>query len=147
MTMAEKKSASSFTDAERQAMRDRANEAKRAKEGKSDLDLFLEKVNEMPAEERAIAQRIHELVIKNAPDLVAKTWYGMPAFFSPGKTGKVICFFQNASKFKTRYSTLGFSENANLDDGNFWPNAYALTKLTPKVEIQIKQLLKQAVSK
>jgi uncharacterized protein YdhG (YjbR/CyaY superfamily) len=145
--MAEKKTTSNFTAAERQAMKDRVNEAKQAKLGKSDMDLFLEKVNEMPAQERAIAQRIHELVIKNAPELVAKTWYGMPAFFTPGKTGKVIIFFQNAAKFKTRFSTLGFSEHANLDEGSMWPTSYALLKLTPKVETQIKALIKQSVSK
>jgi uncharacterized protein YdhG (YjbR/CyaY superfamily) len=145
--MAEKKSTSNFTAAERQAMKDRVNEAKQAKLGKSDMDLFLEKVNEMPAGERAIAQRIHELVTKNAPELVAKTWYGMPAFFTPGKTGKVIIFFQNAAKFKTRFSTLGFSEHANLDEGSMWPTSYALLKLTPKVETQIKALIKQSVGK
>jgi uncharacterized protein YdhG (YjbR/CyaY superfamily) len=145
--MAEKKSTSNFTAAERQAMKDRVNEAKQAKLGKSDMDLFLEKVNEMPAEERAIAQRIHELVTKNAPELVAKTWYGMPAFFTPGNTGKVIIFFQNAAKFKTRFSTLGFSEHANLDEGSMWPTSYALLKLTPKVETQIKALIKQSVGK
>ena len=145
--MAEKKTTSNFTAAERQAMKDRVNEAKQAKLGKSDMDLFLEKVNEMPAQERAIAQRIQELVAKNAPELVAKTWYGMPAFFTPGKTGKVIIFFQNADKFKTRFSTLGFSEHANLDEGSMWPTSYALLKLTPKVETQIKALIKQSVSK
>jgi len=145
--MAEKKTTSNFTAAERQAMKDRVNEAKQAKLGKSDMDLFLEKVNEMPAQERAIAQRIQELVAKNAPELVAKTWYGMPAFFTPGKTGKVIIFFQNAAKFKTRFSTLGFSEHANLDEGSMWPTSYALLKLTPKVETQIKALIKQSVSK
>jgi len=145
--MAEKKTTSNFTAAERQAMKDRVNEAKQAKLGKSDMDLFLEKINEMPAQERAIAQRIQELVAKNAPELVAKTWYGMPAFFTPGKTGKVIIFFQNADKFKTRFSTLGFSEHANLDEGSMWPTSYALLKLTPKVETQIKALIKQSVSK
>jgi uncharacterized protein YdhG (YjbR/CyaY superfamily) len=145
--MAEKKTTSNFTAAERQAMKDRVKEAKLAKSGKSDLEMFIEKVNEMPAGERVIAQRIHELVTKNAPDLVAKTWYGMPAFFTPGKTGKVIIFFQNAGKFKTRFSTLGFSEHANLDEGSMWPTSYALLKLTPKVETQIKALIKQSVAK
>jgi uncharacterized protein YdhG (YjbR/CyaY superfamily) len=145
--MAEKKTTSSFTAAERQAMKDRANEAKRAATGAADLEAFMEKVKEMPKEEREITLRLKELVEKNAPELIAKTWYGMPAFYSPGKTGKVIIFFQNAAKFKTRFSTLGFSEHANLDEGSMWPTSFALLKLTPKVETQIKALIKQSVSK
>ena len=145
--MAEKKTASGFTAAEKQAMKDRIAEEKRAAEGASDLEAFLEKIKQMPKAEREIAERIYEIVKKTAPDLVPKTWYGMPAFYSPGKTGKVIFFFQNASKFKARYSTLGFSDTANLDDGSMWPNSYALLKLTPKVETQIKALIKQAISK
>ena len=144
--MAEKKTGASFTAAERQAMKDRANEAKRAATGAADLEAFMEKVNEMPKDEKAMALKIKELVSKNAPDLIPKTWYGMPAFFTPGKTGKVIIFFQNAAKFKTRFSTLGFSEFSNLDEGTFWPTSYALTKLTPKVEAEIKALIKRAVS-
>ena len=144
--MADKKAASSFSAAERQAMKDRAAEAKRAASGAADLKAFMEKVNEMPKDEKAMALKIQELVAKNAPDLIPKTWYGMPAFYTPGKTGKVIIFFQNAAKFKTRFSTLGFSEYANLDDGTFWPTSYALTKLTPKVEAEIKALIKKSVS-
>jgi uncharacterized protein YdhG (YjbR/CyaY superfamily) len=145
--MAEKKTTSSFTAAERQAMKDRANEAKRAATGAADLEAFMEKVKEMPKEEREITIRLKELVEKNAPELIAKTWYGMPAFYSPGKSGKVIIFFQNAAKFKTRFSTLGFSEHANLDEGSMWPTSFALLKLTPKAETQIKALIKQSVSK
>jgi uncharacterized protein YdhG (YjbR/CyaY superfamily) len=145
--MAEKKTTSSFTAAERQAMKDRANEAKRAATGAADLEAFMKKVKEMPKAEREITLRLKELVAKNAPELVAKTWYGMPAFYSPGKTGKVIIFFQNAAKFKTRFSTLGFSEHANLDEGSMWPTSFALLKLTPKVETLIKALIKQSVSK
>ena len=100
----------------------------------------------MPEPDRAIATRIHDIVLKAAPELVAKTWYGMPAYATPGKEGKVICFFQNAAKFKVRFHTLGFSEWAKLDDGAMWPTSYALTKLTPKIEAQIKALVKQAVS-
>jgi uncharacterized protein YdhG (YjbR/CyaY superfamily) len=144
--MAEKKASSSFSAAERQAMKDRAAEAKRAASGAADLKAFMEKVNEMPKDEKAMALKIQELVAKNAPDLIPKTWYGMPAFYTPGKTGKVIIFFQNAGKFKTRLSTLGFSEHANLDAGTFWPTSYALTKLTPKVEAEIKALIKKSVS-
>jgi uncharacterized protein YdhG (YjbR/CyaY superfamily) len=144
--MADKKATSSFSAAERQAMKDRAAEAKRAASGAADLKAFMEKVNEMPKDEKAMALMIQELVAKNAPDLIPKTWYGMPAFYTPGKTGKVIIFFQNAAKFKTRFSTLGFSEYANLDAGTFWPTSYALTKLTPKVEAEIKALIKKSVS-
>lgn len=144
--MAEKKPTASFTAAERQAMKDRAAEAKQAATGAADLKTFMEKVDKMPADEKAMALRIKELVEKNAPHLIPKTWYGMPAFFTPGTTGKVILFFQNAGMFKTRLSTLGFSEHANLDTGSFWPTSYALTKLTPKVEAEIKALIKKAVS-
>jgi uncharacterized protein YdhG (YjbR/CyaY superfamily) len=142
--MAEKKKTETFTSAERQAMKDRAVEAKRAASAEADLKAFMEKVNKMPKEEKEMALRIKALVEKHAPHLVAKTWYGMPSFYTPGKTGKVIIFFQNAAMFKTRLSTLGFSEHSNLDDGNFWPMSFALTKLTPKVESQIKELILKA---
>ena len=142
--MAEKKKTETFTAAERQAMKDRAAEAKRAASAEADLKAFMEKVNKMPKEEKEMALRIKALVEKHAPHLVAKTWYGMPSFYTPGKTGKVIIFFQNAAMFKTRLSTLGFSEHSNLDDGNFWPMSFALTKLTPKVESQIKELILKA---
>ena len=144
--MAEKKTTASFTAAERQAMKDRAAEAKRAATGAADLKTFMEKVEKMPADEKAMALKIKELVEKNAPHLIPKTWYGMPSFFTPGKTGKVIIYFQNAGMFKARFSTLGFSEHGNLDTGTFWPTSYALTKLTPKVEAEIKALIKKAVS-
>jgi uncharacterized protein YdhG (YjbR/CyaY superfamily) len=144
--MAEKKKTETFTAAERQAMKDRAAEAKRAASAEADLKAFMEKVNKMPKEEKEMALRIKALVEKHAPHLVAKTWYGMPSFYTPGKTGKVIIFFQNAAMFKTRLSTLGFSEHSTLDDGNFWPMSFALTKLTPKVESQIKDLIIKAAS-
>jgi uncharacterized protein YdhG (YjbR/CyaY superfamily) len=144
--MAEKKTTANFTAAERQAMKDRAAEAKQAATGAADLKTFMEKVDKMPEDEKAMALRIQELVAKNAPHLIPKTWYGMPAFFTPGKTGKVIIFFQNAGMFKVRLSTLGFSEHSNLDTGTFWPTSFALTKLTPKVEAEIKALIKKAVS-
>lgn len=144
--MAAKKTTASFTPEERQAMKDRAAEAKQAATGAADLKTFMEKVDKMPTDEKAMALRIKELVEKNAPHLIPKTWYGMPAFFTPGKTGKVILFFQNAGMFKTRFSTLGFSENSNLDTGTFWPTSYALTKLTPKVEAEIKALIEKSVS-
>ncbi len=145
--MADKKT--TFSAAEREAMRERARELKVAKSADSvaaNLADCLSKIKAMPEPDRAIATRIHEIVLKVAPELVAKTWYGMPAYATPGKEGKVICFFQNAAKFKVRFHTLGFSEWAKLDDGAMWPTSYALTKLTPKIEAQIKALVKQAVS-
>lgn len=144
--MAEKKITPTFSPAEKQAIKDRANEAKRVASVEADLKAFMEKVNKMPKEEKEMALRIKALVEKHAPHLVARTWYGMPSFYTPGKTGKVILFFQNAAMFKVRVSTLGFSEHSNLDDGNFWPTSFALIKLTPKVESQIKELIKKAAS-
>lgn len=144
--MADKKT--TFSAAEREAMKERARELKSAKSANADaanLADCLAKIKDMPEPDRAIATRIHEIVLKAAPELVAKTWYGMPAYATPGKEGKVICFFQNAAKFKVRFHTLGFSEWAKLDDGAMWPTSYALTKLTPKIEAQIKALVKQAV--
>jgi hypothetical protein len=102
----------------------------------------LEKIAEMPDGEREIAERIHALVMKAAPDLTPRTWYGMPAW---AKDDKVVCFFQNAGKFKARYSTFGFSDKAKLDDGSMWPISYALTKLTKSDEARIRALVKQAV--
>ena len=145
--MADKKT--TFSAAEREAMKERARELKSAKSANADaanLADCLAKIKDMPEPDRAIATRIHDIVLKAAPELVAKTWYGMPAYATPGKEGKVICFFQNAAKFKVRFHTLGFSEWAKLDDGAMWPTSYALTKLTPKIEAQIKALVKQAVS-
>ncbi|MFZ4065166.1 MAG: iron chaperone [Rhodoluna sp.] len=145
--MAEKKAA--FSAAEREAMKERARELKSAKSANADaanLADCLANIKAMPEPDRAIATRIHELVLKVAPELVAKTWYGMPAYATPGKDGKVICFFQNAQKFKVRYHTLGFSEWSKLDEGAMWPTSYALTKLTPKIETEIKALVKKAVT-
>ncbi|HZT15655.1 MAG TPA: hypothetical protein VFA19_06865 [Gaiellaceae bacterium] len=106
-------------------------------------DAVRAKIAEMPADERALAERVYDIVTKTAPELQPRTWYGMPAW---AKDGKVVCFFQNAAKFKSRYATLGFSDKAKLDDGAMWPISYALTKLTPAVEKQIRALVKQAVS-
>jgi len=97
----------------------------------------------MPASDRAMAERIHALVKANAPELTAKTWYGQPAY---AKDGKVVCFFQAADKFNTRYATLGFSEDARLDDGTMWPTAFALSELTSADEKRIAELIKKAVS-
>jgi uncharacterized protein YdhG (YjbR/CyaY superfamily) len=132
-----------FTAEERAAMRERAREIKasaRKADGEADV---LAKIAEMPAEERAMAERVHALIKAAAPDLSPRTWYGMPAY---AKDDKVVCFFRNASKFKSRYATLGFSDKANLDEGNMWPTDFALKKLTAADEAKIRQLVKRAVS-
>jgi uncharacterized protein YdhG (YjbR/CyaY superfamily) len=142
--MTEKKG---FTDEERAAMKERAQELKaeaRASKdraaGESDV---LAKIAEMPQNDRAMAARLHELVKSSAPDLAPKTWYGMPAY---AKDGKVVCFFQSAQKFKARYSTFGFNDTANLDEGGMWPVAFALKELTAAEEKTIGALVKRAVS-
>lgn len=135
-----------FTPEERAAMKERAKELKaeaKAKDARAEGEsAILEKIAEMPDADRELAERIHAIVTENAPDLVPKTWYGMPAYT---KNGKVVCFFQSSDKFKARYATLGFDEAANLDDGNMWPTAYALTKLTAADEKRIIELVKKAV--
>lgn len=148
--MAEKKAAGSFSKAEQEAMKERAREAKleeRRLKGENlkaaDEAEVLAKIAAMAPADRAIAERVHAIVQAAAPSLDAKTWYGMPAY---AKDGKTICFFQDAGKFKARYSTLGFSDLANLDDGEMWPSSFALIKMTPAVEKQISELLKRAVS-
>ena len=123
-------------------MRERARETKREK-GKTDGEAdVLAKIAEMPKADRDMAKKIHALVKAAAPGLVPRTWYGMPAYT---KDGKVVCFFQNASKFKARYATLGFNDSANLDKGAMWPTAFALTELTPAEEKKITALVKRAV--
>ena len=137
--MAEKR----FTKEERAAMRERARELKAAaSDAEAERDV-LAKIAEMPAADRAMAERIHAIVKASAPALSPKTWYGMPAY---AKDGKVVCFFQSGEKFKTRYATFGFSDKANLDDGNMWPSAFALKKLTAADEKRIAALVKKAVS-
>lgn len=136
--------AGGFTSEERAAMKERAKEAKAAKSGKKgdgNADV-LEKIAAMDDADRAIAERLHEIIMKAAPDLAPRTWYGMPAY---AKDGKVVCFFQDAGKFKARYSTLGFQDSANLDDGAMWPTSFALTKLTRAVEKDIVALVKKAL--
>jgi uncharacterized protein YdhG (YjbR/CyaY superfamily) len=141
-----KKKSEGFTTEERAAIKERAQEVKAARgrggkaDGESDL---LAKIAEMGAPDRAMAERVHAVITASAPDLEPKTWYGMPAY---AKGGKVVCFFQPAEKFKARYSTLGFNDPANLDDGEMWPTAFALTKLTPAVEKKIGALVKKAAS-
>ena len=132
-----------FTADEKAAMRERAKEVKAQAlkaDGESNL---LAKIAEMPQPDRGIAERIHALVKANAPHLAATTWYGMPAF---SRDGKVVCFFQAADKFKARYATLGFSDEANLDDGAMWPTSYALTSLSAADEARIVALVKKAAS-
>lgn len=140
---------SAFTDAERAAMRERAEEVKtearrgrrgRAAKGESDL---LAKIAEMPDDDRAMAERIHAIVTATAPDLAPRTWYGMPAY---AKDGKVICFFQGAAKFGARYATLGFNDAAHLDDGVMWPTAFALAEVGPAEEERIAALVAKAVA-
>ena len=142
-TTATKKRYEGFTDEEKAAMMDRVQEQKvaaRKAEGESDL---LAKIAELQEPDRAMAKRLHAVIKASAPALSPTTWYGMPAY---AKDGKVVCFFQSAQKFKTRYATLGFSDRANLDEGNMWPNAFALTKLTAADEARIGALVKKAVS-
>jgi uncharacterized protein YdhG (YjbR/CyaY superfamily) len=130
-----------FTEAERGAMQERNKELKAGK-GNTEPEV-LEKLAAMPAADRELGERLHELIKKVAPELTPKTWYGMPAYY---RNGKMICFFQSAAKFKARYATLGFSDNANLDDGAMWPAYYALAELTPETEARIAALLEQALS-
>ena len=136
---AKSKSYEGFTEDERGAMKEHAQELKSAK-GDNEPAL-LEKIAEMEPADRALAERIHAIVKANAPDLESRTWYGMPAY---AKKGKVLCFFQPAKKFKTRYATLGFNDVATLDDGAMWPVAYALTTLTAADEARIGELMQRA---
>ena len=143
------KKATGFTDEERAAMRERVQEMKAdAQRGRSagkadDESAVLDKIAALPQPDRAMAERLHAIIKAHAPALSPKTWYGMPAY---AKNGNVICFFQNAQKFKTRYSTLGFSDKANLDEGQMWPTAFALKELTAVEEAKITALLKKALS-
>ena len=141
------KKSKGFTDEERAAMKERAQELKaegrRSKskaDGESDV---LAKIAEMPEPDRGMAERLHALITASAPALSPKTWYGMPAY---AKDGKVVCFFQSAAKFKSRYATLGFNDTASLDDGAMWPTSFALKELTAAEEARIGALVKKAVS-
>jgi uncharacterized protein YdhG (YjbR/CyaY superfamily) len=129
-----------FTAEERAAMRERVKELKGKAEGESAV---LAKIAEMPESDRVMAERIHAIVKASAPDLVPRTWYGMPAY---AKDGKVVCFFQDAQKFKSRYATFGFNDAANLDKGAMWPTAFALKEVTAAEEKKIAALVKKAVS-
>jgi uncharacterized protein YdhG (YjbR/CyaY superfamily) len=135
-----------FTDEERGAMKERAKElktgARRGAKADTESDV-LAKIAEMSESDRVIAERLHAVIKANAPALTSKLWYGMPAY---AREGKVVCFFQSAAKFKTRYATLGFSDEANLDEGAMWPTYFALTELTADDEARIGALVNQAVS-
>jgi hypothetical protein len=143
------KTSEGFTDEERAAMKERAQELKAAarrgpRADKADGEsAVLAKIAEMPEADRALAERLHAIITAGAPALEPRLWYGMPAY---AKDGQVVCFFQSAHKFKTRYATLGFSDKAHLDDGAMWPTAFALTELTAADEARIGALVKKAVS-
>ena len=142
--MPEKKPAKKgFTVEERAAMKERARELKTAKNKEEAERDVLAKIAEMPKGDRSLAKRIHEIVKATAPSLSPRTWYGMPAYANDD--GKIVCFFQSADKFKSRYATFGFNQAANLDQGAMWPTSFALTELTPKEEAKIGALVKKAV--
>jgi uncharacterized protein YdhG (YjbR/CyaY superfamily) len=145
----EKSTRTGFTDEERAAMKERARELKaegargaRAKKADGESDV-LAKIAEMQGPDRDMATRLHAIIKAMAPSLSPKTWYGMPAY---AKDGNVVCFFQSAQKFKSRYSTFGFSDKANIDEGNMWPTSFALKELTAAEEARIGALVKKAVS-
>jgi uncharacterized protein YdhG (YjbR/CyaY superfamily) len=140
--MAEKKS-TGFSAEEKAAMKERAAELKAEKNKADGEKLLLAKVGEMKGKDRAMAKRIHEIVKANAPSLLPKTWYGMPAWAN--EDGKVVCYFQDAAKFKARYATFGFNDQALIDAGTMWPTSFALVELTPADEKKIAALVKKAV--
>jgi uncharacterized protein YdhG (YjbR/CyaY superfamily) len=136
------KTAPAFTDEEKSAMKERAKEVKAAKSGNvDDATAVLDKIAEMEDSDRALAEKVHQVITDAAPGLAPRLWYGMPAY---AKDGKVLCFFQPAKKFKSRYATLGFNDVAALDDGAMWPCAYALTTLTAADEKKVRALIARA---
>ncbi len=135
-----------FTEEERAAMKEYLQERQGVQKAGADGEtLVLEKIAKMSEPDRSMARRVHAVIRAAAPSLSPRTWYGMPAYALPGKDGKVVCFFQDAAKFKVRYATLGFSDKANLDEGNMWPVVYALKALTSIEEAKITSLVKKAV--
>jgi len=148
-TTATGKKSSGFTDEEKAAMRERLQELKAEARGGRRADkadgesAVLAAIAALPHPDRVMGERLHAIIKANAPDLSPKTWYGMPAY---ARDGNVVCFFQSAHKFKTRYATLGFSDKANLDDGHMWPTAFALKELTTAEEARIGALVKKALS-
>lgn len=140
-----KKTAEGFSEAEKKAMKERSEEIKREKSLKSKTDgeqAVLEKINEMEADDKKIAISLHELIKQNFPQLSFRTWYGFPAYT---KDGKVITFFQASKRFDERYSTLGFSSEAKLDEGAFWPTSYALTEWNDQIAVEVKRLIAKAI--
>ena len=140
-----KKTAEGFSEAEKKAMKERSEEIKREKSLKSKTDgeqAVLEKINEMEADDKKIAISLHELIKQNFPSLSFRTWYGFPAYT---KDGKVITFFQASKRFDERYSTLGFSSEAKLDEGAFWPTSYALTEWNDQIAVEVKRLIAKAI--
>jgi len=142
-TAATSKPATGLSAEERAAMKELVQERKAQARGEDGESAVLGKIAEMPEPDRAMAERLHAIVKSSAPSLSPKTWYGMPAY---AKDGKVVCFFQSAAKFKARYATFGFSDKANLDDGNMWPTGFALKELTAAEEKKIARLVKKAAS-
>jgi len=143
--MPAKKAVDTFTEEERAAMRERAKELRaRRRPGTGDGEAeVLAKIAAMPGPDRVLGERLHTIIRRNAPALTPRTWYGMPAY---ARDGQVVCYFRPASKFKTRYATLGFSDEANLDEGNMWPTDFALKELAAPDEVRIAALVKKAVS-
>jgi len=145
-TATKEKSYDGFTEEERAAMKERAQELKKAprkKASKADGEAdVMAKIAEMPEADKLIAERLHAIVKEHAPELSPKTWYGMPAY---ARDGMNIVFFQSSHKFKARYATLGFEENAKLDDGAMWPTSFAVTEITPEVEARIVELIRRAL--
>ncbi len=139
-TAATGRNSKGFTDEERAAMKARVQEMKGEADGET---VVLAKIDTMPEPDRSMGRRVHKIIMAAAPDLTPRLWYGMPAY---AKEDKVVCHFQDAAKFKTRYATLGFSDKANVDEGAMWPVAYALKELTPAEEARIAELVKRAVS-
>jgi uncharacterized protein YdhG (YjbR/CyaY superfamily) len=137
--------AASFTDEEREAMKERAREVK-ASRGKNKVEegraQLREKIEEMTGADREMAEKVHEIVTRVAPDLEQRTWYGMPAYY---KDGKVLCFFQSSAKFKARYATFGFDESAKLDEGSMWATSFALTNVGAAEERRIEELVRRAI--
>jgi uncharacterized protein YdhG (YjbR/CyaY superfamily) len=142
-TTATGKTSKGFTDEERAAMRERAQELKAEARKADGESAVLAKIAEMPEPDRAMATRLHAIIKASAPALSPKTWYGMPAY---AKDGKIVCFFQSADKFSARYATFGFNDVANLDEGAMWPTSFALKELTATEEAKIAALVKKAVS-
>ena len=136
-----KKASSGITAEEKAAMRELVKERRRNASAAEEAAEVLEKINAMPPSDRAMAKKVHAIIKSAAPELAPKTWYGMPAYY---KDGKVICYFQDAAKFKSRYATLGFSDAAALDDGAIWPIAYAVSELNAADEARISALVKKA---